>query len=415
MEDRGPDAHGEPITVAGRRPRATVVVYRLNDIGGAEVSTVLFLERLARTEFDVRVVVLTGACDFASRSELESLGMVFIEVHASWWGRARVLLQEMVQHPPDIVHTTLFGADVLGRLVAPIAGAPAMVSVVNMQYSPEAMAVAPSPRRLEIVRRLERFLSRHLTSAFHALTAAGGRYATERLGADPNRIVVVPRGRNLDRYEVAPERAAATRAELGLAPDVLVLVNLARQEPQKGQDLLLEAFALVLQDHPDAVLLQAGRPGNATPKLQEVVARLGIAEQIRFLDVRTDVPELLALSQVFVSSARYEGFGGAVLEAMASGTPVVGFEIGPVAEVLAGTGTLVPLGDVAGLAAAIGEVLDDPDRAAAMGAAGLAEARSRFSADAVAARLVQLYRDVVRDPQRFRRPLITRLIGRVRR
>ena len=163
------------------------------------------------------------------------------------------------------------------------------------------------------------------------------------------------------------------------------------------------------------MLLQAGRPGNATPALLAAVERLGIGDHIRFLDVRTDVPELLALSQVFVSSARYEGFGGAVLEAMASGTPVVGFEIGPVAEVLHGTGTLVPLGDVAGLAAAIGEVLDDPERAAAMGAASLAEARGRFSADAVAARLVQLYRDVVTDRTRFPLPPLTRFVRRVRR
>jgi glycosyltransferase involved in cell wall biosynthesis len=392
-----------------------VVVYRLNDRGGAEGSTVLFLERLARSEFETTVLVLTGSCEFASRPELEALGMRFVEIHARWPGRAWTVVSELWRNPPDLVHTTLFGSDLVGRLAAPLAGAPAMVSVVNMQYSPEAMAVAPSPRRLEVVRRVDRFLARHLTSAFHALTAAGARYAVAWLGAEPTRIVVVPRGRELDHFRVPAEVAAATRDGLGIDPEAPVLLNLARQEPQKGQNLLLEAFALLRERHPDAVLLIAGREGTATPELQELAARHHFGDSVRFLGVRSDVPGLLGACTMFVSSARYEGFGGAVLEAMASGSPIVGFEIGPVREVLGGTGTLVPLGDVDALAKAMAAVIEDPDLAREMGEASLAEAHRRYSADSSAARLTELYRQVVSDPERFPRPWITRAVARLRR
>ena len=404
----------DAIEVGGRPPRATVIVYRLNDRGGAERSTVLFLERLARSEFETRVLVLTGECSFRSRPELEALGMRFVEIHDRWPGRARVVVSDLWRHPPDLVHTTLFGSDALGRLAAPLAGAPAMVSVVNMQYAPEAMAVAPSPRRLALVRAVDRALSRHLTSAFHALTAAGARYAVAQLGADPTRILVAGRGRELDRFLAEPAAGAAVRAELGIAPDAPVIVNLARQEPQKGQNLLLEAMARLRERHPDVVLLVAGREGTATPELQEISARLDLGATVRFLGVRDDVPALLAAADVFVSSARYEGFGGAVLEAMASATPIVGFDIGPVREVLGGTGALVPLGDVEGLADGLAEVIEDPALARSMGEAGLAEATRRFSADVAAARLVGIYRRVVSDPEQFPRPWITRKIARVR-
>lgn len=404
-----------PIEVRGRPPRATVVVYRLNDIGGAEASTVLFLERLARTEFETRVIVLTGASDFRAKPELEARGMVFVDVHAGWPGRARALMADLRHHRPDLVHTTLFGADALGRLTAPLVGAPVLVSIVNMQYSPEAVAVAPSPRKLDIIRRGERFLSRHLTTAFHALTAATGAYATTYLGADPKRIVVVPRGRLLGRYEVSAERASAAREALGIDAGIPVIVNFARQEPQKGQDLLLEAFAKVLERHPDALLLIGGREGTATPLLQATTARLGIEGSVRFLGVRDDVPELLAACTLFVSSARYEGFGGAVLEAMASGSAIVAFGIAPVAEVLGGTGRLVPLGDTDAFADAVSEVIADPELRAQMGADAKAEAQRRFSADSAAAQLADLYRDVITDPERFPRPWITRCVARLRR
>ncbi|MFN8016932.1 MAG: glycosyltransferase [Acidimicrobiales bacterium] len=405
----------DAIQVAGRRPRATVIVYRLNDRGGAERSTVLFLERLARSEFETRVLVLTGECAFRSRPELEALGMCFVEIHDRWPARARIVARDLWTHPPDLVHTTLFGSDLVGRLAAPLAGAPAMVSVVNMQYAPEAMAVAPSPRRLAVVRSVDRFLARHLTSAFHALTAAGARYAVAHLGADPTRVLVAGRGRELERFRAPVEAGERLRADLGIAPDAPVVVNLARQEPQKGQNLLLEAMAVLRERHPDVVLLVAGREGTATPELQEIHARLGLDGTVRLLGVRDDVPELLSACTVFVSSARYEGFGGAVLEAMASASPVVGFDIGPVREVLGGTGRLVPLGDVAGLAGALADVIEDPDLARAMGEASLAEATRRFSADAAAAKLVAIYRRVVSEPDAFPRPWITRAIARARR
>ena len=409
------EALGRPIEVRGRPPRVTVVVYQLTDWGGAEGSTVLFLQRLARSEFQTRVLVLTGTCEFATRAELEALGMEFIQVRSRWPGRARAVFAELWRNPPDLVHSTLFFADLFARLAAPLAGAPAMVSVVNMQYAPEALAVAPSPRRLWLVRVTDRFLGRHLTSAFHALTAATARYATVELCADPERTVVVGRGRELDRFLVDESHGRAVRAELGIAEGAPVLLNVARHEPQKGQNLLLDAFAELRQTHPDAVLLVAGREGNTTPELLAQADELGLGDSVRFLGLRGDVPELLSASTVFVSSARYEGFGGAVLEAMAAARPVVAFDIPPVREVLGGTGVLVPLGDVAAMAGAIGTVLEDPDLASTMGAGGLAEAHRRYSAARSAVRLIDLYRDVITDAGRFRRPWVTRVGAKLRR
>ena len=153
-----------------------------------------------------------------------------------------------------------------------------------------------------------------------------------------------------------------------------MLLNVARQEPQKGQHYLLDAFDTISREWPDSILLVAGREGSSTPELRARMESLGLDEHVRFLGTRADVPDLLCAADVFVFSSLWEGLGGAVLEAMAMGVPVVSFAVPAVEEALATTGVLVPVGDAPALARAISQVLDDPLRRERLAH----EARERF-------------------------------------
>jgi len=255
---------------------------------------------------------------------------------------------------PDLVHTSLFEADLAGRVAARIEGVPVVTSLVNTTYAPLAQTTEPVPAiKRRLARGVDGLLARRATTAFHAISAAVADDAVAALGVPRKRIHVVPRGRSratLGRWSV--ERRARARETLGLAPDRPVVVNVARQEPQKGQRHLLDAVAAVRRSHPDVVLLMVGREGRDTPELRRAAARLGIEEAVWWLGVRHDVSDVLCAADVFAFPSLWEGLGGAVLEAMALRVPVVASDIPALREVLAGgrAGALVPAGDASALA-----------------------------------------------------------------
>jgi glycosyltransferase involved in cell wall biosynthesis len=183
-----------------------------------------------------------------------------------------------------------------------------------------------------------------------------------RLRIPSRRIDVVPRGR--DRALLghpSAERRAVARAALGLPADVPVLLSAARHEYQKGLDVAVDALGEARRAAPDAVLLVAGREGNLTPRMREVMAQRGVADAVRLLGPRADVPDLLAAADVFVAPSRWEGLGSAVLEAMAMGVPIVASDVPAIRETVgsADCAMLVPPGDAAALAAALVATLGD--------------------------------------------------------
>jgi glycosyltransferase involved in cell wall biosynthesis len=207
-------------------------------------------------------------------------------------------------------------------------------------------------------------------------------------------IHVVPRGRDRSQLgEATDERRTRVRRHLGIAPDVPLVLNVARQQVQKGLPLLIRAFSLMAERVPRAVLLQAGRTGATTDEASALVARAGLEDRVRMLGRRPDVPDLLAAADLFVSSSLWEGQGGAVLEALAMGLPVVAFDDEAVAESLGGTGVLVPRGDVDGLADAIHQALTDRESSRLLGRRAQRRFDDTFEISRVAEAMAGMYRE----------------------
>lgn len=156
-----------------------------------------------------------------------------------------------------------------------------------------------------------------------------------------------------------PERVDrdAVRAVHGVARHVPVALCAARLEPQKRHDVLLDAWAKL---DGDAVLWLAG-DGSLRDVLRLRAADLGIADRVRFLGNRCDVPDLLAAADVTVLTSDWEGMPVAVLESLAAGRPVVATDVDGVRQALAGGGGLVvPRRDPAATAEALRSLLFDP-------------------------------------------------------
>ncbi|MFL5844385.1 MAG: glycosyltransferase family 4 protein [Solirubrobacteraceae bacterium] len=168
------------------------------------------------------------------------------------------------------------------------------------------------------------------------------------------------------------------------ASDAPVLVAAGRLTGQKGFDLLIRAFAPIAAEHPQWRLRIYGT-GPLESSLQRMILELGLHDSVFLMGPTRHMGEAMAEGSLFALSSRFEGFGMVIVEAMSKGLPVVSFDCprGP-AEIIdhGRDGLLVPNGDVDGMTAALRELIEDPQRRAAMGEAALVKA-SAYSADAI--------------------------------
>jgi glycosyltransferase involved in cell wall biosynthesis len=310
-----------------------------------------------------------------------------------WVRRAHRLV---ASRRPDLVHTTLFEADVAGRVAAGLAGVPVVSSLVNVAYGAEQVPVLGVRRwKLRGAQLLDAATARRVVR-FHAITGHVAEVMARRLRVPRDRIEVIPRGRDPGRLgRRDPERRARARAGLGVADGAPLVLAAARQEHQKGLDVLLEALPGVLDRHPEARLLLAGRDGHQTPLLRAAAARPGLAGRVAFLGPRDDVAELLCAADVVAIPSRWEGLSNVLIEAMALEAPIVVSDL-PVLEDAVGGGDDMALvvrpGDAAQLAGAISATLDDPAAAAERARRARHRFLERFTIDRVVDQMAGFYR-----------------------
>jgi glycosyltransferase involved in cell wall biosynthesis len=373
--------------------RVLIVIDRVEDVGGAEGSTTLILRGLHRAGVRVGAVGLDGV-SIADRAELASEGVRFYEPSGS--GRIaaiRCVLRAIHDLRPSLLHSTLARADMAARIAGLLSGTPVMTSIVNTQYGAEARAVSPSRLKLDAYRYVDGFLARHATFAFHAISNASADEAARALAIDRARITVVPRGRSdeqLGRRTV--QRRDATRRALGLPDDAFVIVNVAREDLQKGQWFLVDALASINtgREHP-AHLVVAGRRGTASADIDERVSATGQAQSVHRLGVRTDVPELLCVADVFAFPSLHEGLGGALLEALALEVPIVAFDDPAVCEAVGDAGVVVPMRNGEAFTTALADLLANGDERDALAARGRSRFEAHFTNDRYIAAMLELY------------------------
>jgi len=207
-----------------------------------------------------------------------------------------------------------------------------------------------------------------------------------------DRIVVVTNAVDVERHQ-APADRQAVRARLGFGPDDHLMTMVATFKRQKGHRYLVEAAASVVPRFPGLHLLLIG-DGELADEIRGRVDAAGLADRVHFLGTRQDAPELLAASDSFVLPSLWEGLPVALVEAMASGLPVIATAVSGTTQVVVDreTGWLVPPGDPTALTEAMTELLEDPARAAEMAAAGRERAAGSFGARGQAERLAALFR-----------------------
>jgi len=264
------------------------------------------------------------------------------------WPKAVIALRRIARETrPDVIQSSLF----LGNIVGQLAGRSLRIPIVsNLVLSGDLESLrsfqpGAHTRRAQMLRAVAGWAARSDLVRFRALTEEVRATNADLLGVDPARVTVIPRG-----VPRPPDSSLQSLAELGLPPGPLV-VNVGRLAAQKGQLLLVEAFATVKETVPDAHLAIVGREGDSSAEVAAAIDRLGLTASVTLVGHTTRVADYLRNAHVFAFPSLMEGLGTAVLEAMAVGVPVVAFDIPPVREATVDGryGTLVPVGDVAGL------------------------------------------------------------------
>jgi glycosyltransferase involved in cell wall biosynthesis len=180
---------------------------------------------------------------------------------------------------------------------------------------------------------------------------------------DPANVVVLDE--YLDADEFSPTHAGDFRTRVGLGDESVLVGAVARLDPLKGLDVLLDAFAEVRATRPDAELVVVGSPVLDQDRYAETFrARMAETRGARLLEPRRDIPALMAdLDVLALPSVEPESYGLVLVEALASGTPVVATDQGGPPEIVAraapGTARAVPPGDAGALAAALLALLPD--------------------------------------------------------
>ena len=216
------------------------VITHLDNGGGAETSTVIEAEELVLRGHDVMVVTVASPPIPAVADRLDSAGISRRHLTGRLPVQAYRLRRLIGGWEPDVVHAVILQSELVVALAMIRSKVVSLVSLVNMQYGPAAVADAPSPRRLELVRRLESWVLRHGVDRFVCLTQAGKRHSIEHLGIDPALIRVIPRGRRREAFDVTDDEVSQVRKEFS-AEDLPMILNIGRHETQKGQKLLIDA------------------------------------------------------------------------------------------------------------------------------------------------------------------------------
>lgn len=360
-------------------------------VGGTERVLWELATRLPASRFEVRVWLSPAAGVNELASALEQAGIPVDrvpEVDSRWdfrgmlatWSRLRALKPDLLH-----VHHVWPAADRYLSMLARAAGVKHFV--VTEHIIGESHSKGQRSLKREELRRAD---------AVTAVTGAIVDTLVRDYAIDRSIVRVVPNGADLPDPEREEVESRRWRERFLATPLKPLWVVAGRLEEQKGHDVLFEALSTLVQNGLDFTLVVAGE-GSRRSWLESQALSLKLAPRVQFVGQVEDVGGLLAAADAVLMPSRWEGLPLVLLEALVRGRPVVATAVGGVADVVEDgvTGTLVPAGDAAALAAALEQLQRKADRAWRMGRAGAERVRERFTWPAVIDEFESVYDEVL--------------------
>lgn len=371
-------------------------------VGGAQQNTVLCCEDQVSHGHEVWLAhgPIYGP-EGSMRDAAEAGGAELIEVramrravmpgHDYWCYRA--LRKVIGRVKPEVVHTHSSKAGIVGRAAAWAEGVPAVVHTVH--------GLPFHERQPWYVHRgyvaLERWAARRCHHLIAITPAMAQAFVAEGI-APAQRFTVIPSGVVLDDWQHHPLQRGHVRRELGMDPDAPLIALVARLDPLKGHDDLIDVLPQLIGALPGLRVLFIGDGWNRKA-LELRLAREGLGGHVIMTGLvpQPQVARLLSACDVKVLPSYQEGQSRTLVEALLCGCAVVGYDVGGIGAIIEDgvTGRLVPVGDRTRLAEAIAWMIDHPQERARLVRQGQARVREHFDARMMVDRVMDVYIDVL--------------------
>jgi glycosyltransferase involved in cell wall biosynthesis len=298
------------------------------------------------------------------------------------------LMQLIRQFKPDVVHTQMCHADLLGGLAARAAGVRAVMWNIHLSNLDAGLNARSTLWTLRVCAWLSRTVPQRI-----ACVAQRSRDAHVGLGYASERFVIIPNGFDMTRFKPDPAARLSLRAELGLAELTPLVGVIGRFDVLKNHRGFCEAMAHLVALHPGTHAVLAGSQVDANnAELASWMQQQGVAANCHLLGARQDMPRLMAALDVLLLPSLGEAFPNVVGEAMASGVPCVVTDVGDAAVMVADCGHVVASGDMRALAEAAADLLKmRQDEGTLLKERAAVSVRQRYDLQIIATRFLTEY------------------------
>lgn len=312
-------------------------------VGGAERVVTTVADRMVDAGHSVKIVYLVGNADVTPNSQDIDVIKLNLESFSRLFIAAKRLRNIILRYQPDVVHSHMFHSNILCRMVNSIT--PINKLICTVHNSNEGGQV--------------RMLAYKLTNFLSDFNTNVSEEATDSLVAKKafkkSQISTVYNGIDTDYFKFNQVERNLLRNQFNITKDTKVLISIGSMSEQKDYPNLFRAIQK-LANRKDYRFFIVGE-GSLKDELHSLVERMGLKDSITFLGVRRDIPALLSMSDIFVLSSAWEGFGLVVAEAMSCKRVVVATDCGGVSEVVGSAGFLVEPNNSIVLAQALNEAL----------------------------------------------------------
>ena len=366
-----------------RRLRLAQLILTLKPGGGAETLVHTLAKGLKDRPVELHVISLRRGTDSLA-PVIRQTGAQVLELDGHrlfdpvrFWQ----LLRYLRRHQIDVIHTHLTGANILGLSLGRLLRKPVVVTLHNSKMQSQQHRLHSW---LES-RLLRQVATRVIAVGWLTAAAHQERVQPQRIEVIPNAVPDFPRQ--------TAEASTRLRQLLMQDPTRQCLLAVGRLNRQKGYTDLIAAMKILRRQEPNYELLIAGN-GPQQDELKAQIKRDGLERHVKLLGLRRDIPQLMQIADLFVSASRWEGLPVAVLEAMASGLPMVITEVGDIGKVVPPDAAwLVRPGNPNELAAAIASALRHPESRAFRAQKARAHVIADFGVDEWVAKLLNTYHD----------------------
>lgn len=359
------------------------------DTGGLEKGLINLVNGMEQSRFENNICCLTKAGKL-KKEVIENIGVISMFKRSGTDLRLYInLVNYLKKIKPTIVHTRNW-AGIDGLLCAKLAN---ISIIIHSEHGFESIDILKQDIKRKIIRKI-------------ALAAIADKIITvsmnlkkrliNELNIKSEKIVHIPNGVNINKFD--NEGREYARQKFGFKQDSFIIGIVARLDPIKNHRTLIYAFKKVVHNHPRINLIIVG-DGTLGNELKHLVSQLGILNEVVFMGERNDVSEILKTFDIFVLPSLSEGMSNTILEAMATGLPVIASDVGGNSELVANekTGFLFQKQDIQGLKEKIEKYICVTGLKNAHGYAGRNRVLKKFSLNQMIYRYQNLYSELVKN------------------